>query len=408
MKSFSRGNLKVASASLRSNKARSFLTMLGIIIAVSSVITIVSIGQGVKQQVHTQISRTGKDLIAVRPGQVDTASLGGFKLLSSVQTNSALSQRDLDIIQKTPGVGAAVPLGVVGGAVRAERGSYGDGPVVAAGDKLASLLNQGMAYGAFFSGDENTANVAILGAHAADAMFNDMVPLGQTFSFRGQQFMVRGVLNDFASTPLSGDIDFNNAIFIPYADSQQLTNNNIAPYEILARPLRPAQADTVIAAVHANLLNLHGDSHDFSVVKQGDNLATAGSVIKLLTELVAGVAAVSLFVGGIGIMNIMLVSVTERMHEIGIRKAVGATSRQILYEFMSEAFVLSVVGVLVGILVAGIVVLVLRIGTDLTPIIQWQIVLLAAAVSIAIGVLFGSAPALKAARKDPIAALRNE
>jgi len=407
MKTLSRGSIRAAIKALRTHKGRSFLTMLGVIIGVSSVITIASIGQGIKDQVSGQINHVGKDLITVRPGQQAVTSVGDLKLFSSFQTNGTLSNRDLSTVQKTHGVGKAVPLGIVGGTARGERGTYSAGPVLATTDEFANVINQGMQYGTFFMNNDDTEGV-VLGAHAAAAMFNELVPLGQTFNFRGQDFVVRGVLNDFGSAPLSTDVDFNNAIFIPYAASQLLTNNATSTYEILAKPAVASQADAVVSNIHASLLKLHGDDHDFTVLKQADNLAATTRVLDLLTQLVTGAAAISLLVGGIGIMNIMLVSVTERMHEIGIRKAVGATNRQILSEFMSEAIVLSCTGVVIGVIVSLIVNLLLRLFTSLTPVVVWPAIIVAAVVSIAIGVLFGSAPALKAARKDPIAALRSE
>lgn len=407
MKTLSRGSLRVAAKSLRAHKGRSFLTMLGIIIGVSSVITVVSIGQGIKHQVVGQINQSGKDLITVRPGQPATSSVGDLKLFAGFPSTGTLSDKDLQAVQKTTGISKTAPLAIIGGSVRAETGNYTAGPVVATTDQLASVLNQGMAYGAFLSSDDDTT-AAVLGARAANAMFNETVPLGQTFTFRGQEFMVHGVLNTFTSAPLSADVDFNNAIFISYAAGQLLTNSATGSYEILAKPAAAQATDTAVAHVQASLLKLHGDSHDFTVLKQSDNLAATSRVLDLLTELVTGAAAISLLVGGVGIMNIMLVSVTERMHEIGIRKAVGATNRQILSEFMSEAVVLSFVGALIGVVIALIIDVVLRISTGLTPVVEWQVVVLAALVSILIGVLFGSAPALKAARKDPIAALRSE
>ena len=408
MKSLSRGSIKAAAKSLRTNKGRSLLTMLGIIISVSSVITVAGIGQGVKNQVVGQINHTGKDLITVRPGQVQTSSLAGLKLFTTRPGGGSLSARDLTTVQRAHGVGQVSPLAIVGGGISSERGEYRAGQVVAASDDLAQIMNLSVAYGAYFNGDDDGQNVAVLGAHAADVMFDQNVPLGQTFMFRGQQFMVRGVLDNQASSPLSNDIDFNNAIFIPYTTARQLTDNTVAAYEIVAKPARVSQAPAAEANVRAGLLKLHGDTHDFTVLTQSDNLAITSSVLDLLAELTTGVAAISLLVGGVGIMNILLVSVTERMHEIGIRKAVGATNRQILSEFMAEALVLTVVGVVLGVVASVIINVLLRILTTLTPAFQWQVMLVAGGVSVAISLLFGTVPALKAARKDPIAALRNE
>jgi putative ABC transport system permease protein len=152
----------------------------------------------------------------------------------------------------------------------------------------------------------------------------------------------------------------------------------------------------------------HDGTKDFSVLQASDSLAATISVLGLLTKLTVIAAGISLFVGGIGIMNITLVSVTERLHEIGIRKAVGATNRQILGEFVTEAVLLTLTGAILGILVSLAINVVLRTLTDIQPVVQWQPIVAASGISIIIGILFGSVPALKAARKDPISALRGE
>jgi len=408
MKSLTRGNFGVARTSLRSNRWRSFLTMLGIIIGVSSVITVVSIGQGIKQQVAHQINHVGRDLITIRPGHIDPASLHSLNILSVTPSSGSLSSKDVRAVQKTGGVGITVPLGIVGGTVKSGTGEYLAGPVVATTGQLPSILNQSVAYGDFFNADDDGNDVAVLGQRAATKLFNQQVPLGQTFNFRGHDFMVRGILNDFATAPLAADIDFNNAIFIPQTTAEALTNNSVTPYEILAKPANPNDTNKTATAINSSLLKIHGDSQDFTVLRQDQTLAQTTGVLNLLTQLITGVAAISLLVGGIGIMNIMLVSVTERLHEIGIRKAVGATNRQILSEFIAEATLLSVIGSVIGIFISLVVNLVLRILTSLAPVVDWKIIVLASGVSIIVGILFGSAPAFKAARKDPIAALRGE
>jgi putative ABC transport system permease protein len=407
VRALSHGNVKASWKAVRRNRARSFLTMLGIIIGVSSVISVVSIGEGVKHQVTQQINHVGDSVITVRAGQLSTSVNNRFNLLSGLRVNGSLSPNDLSSVQQSAKGSTVVPLAVIGGTVSADKGVYRTGPVIATNQDLPRILNQSMEYGAFFPSGVNT-NVAILGVNAAQRMFNDEVPLGDTFTFMGQQFTVGGIFNTFYTPPLSTDIDFNNAIYIPYTIGQQLTNNSLLPYEILVKPASLNQVNKTVSTIRSGLIKNHGDSNDFSVLKESQTEAATDSVLSLLTELIGGAAAISLFVGGIGIMNITLVSVTERMHEIGIRKAVGATNRQILNEFMTEAIVLSVTGGLLGIVAAGVVDIVLRLTTSLAPVMQWQVVVLAAGLSIIIGILFGTAPALKAARKDPIAALRNE
>jgi ABC-type antimicrobial peptide transport system permease subunit len=383
------------------------MTMLGIVIGIASVVTVASIGEGIKQQITKQINHAGDTLITIRPG-ADQMVHGSLRSLITPQATGSLSEKDVATVSHAPNISLSAPLVLVTGQVEAHHGAYTTGSVVGAGNNFPQLVNQTVAYGTFFTDDDANEDVAVIGEHAAEALFDSEVPLGQTFTFRGKQFIVQGILNEFAAVPLSSDISYNDAIFIPYSTARTLTSGSAQPYEILAKADSKQHVGQTVDTLKNSILKNHGNTHDFSVLKASDSLATTDSVLSLLTELTLIAASISLFVGGIGIMNITLVSVTERMHEIGIRKAVGATNRQILGEFVAEAVVLSVFGAIVGIVVSLIINLVLRILTNIAPIVQWQVMLVATLVSVAIGILFGSVPAMKAARKDPIAALRGE
>jgi ABC-type antimicrobial peptide transport system permease subunit len=407
MRSPTRGNFAQARKMIRAHRARSYMTMLGIVIGIASVVTVASIGEGIKQQIAKQINRAGDTVITVRPG-ADQAVHGSLRSLVAPRATGNLSDADTNTIRRTPRVVQSAPLALVAGDLKAEHGSYTAGPVVGAGNDLPKLVNQTIAFGGFFTDDDAGEYVAVVGAHAALALFDREVPLGSTFTFRGHEFSVRGIFNEFPPIPLSSDISYNDAVFIPYSTAQALTKKSIQPYEVLAKADSKQSVDSVASTINASLLKNHGGTQDFSVLKASDNLAASSSVLDLLTKLTFIAAAISLFVGGIGIMNITLVSVTERMHEIGIRKAVGATNRQILGEFMSEAIVLCVFGAITGVVVSLVINLMLRILTSLAPVVQWQVIVGATLVSVLVGIIFGTVPALKAARKDPIAALRGE
>lgn len=411
MSTMTRGNVKMALASVRSTKWRSMLTMLGVIIGIVSVVMVVGIGEGVKQEVAKEINQFGEDLITVRPGNLTKNNgkmIANTDLLFGLNSISGLTEQDLDTIRWSDNVRLAAPLSVVPGAVKAENRQLENSLVLATSAELPEAINREVRYGEFFDSKEDTSNVAVIGRHVAQTLFDDNVPLGQTFIFRGQTFTVRGMFDEFKSTPLSPVSNFNNAIFIPYKLAEKLTGNSTQMYSILAKPKTSALLDPAINSIEYRMLKAHGNEKDFSVLNQEASLESSSNVLSLMTTMIAAVAAISLLVGGVGIMNIMLASVTERMHEIGVRKAIGATNRQILNQFVMEAAVLSLVGGIIGVALSLVGVYGLRIYTDLKPVISWEAILIATGVSLAIGIIFGAVPAIKAASKDPIEALRHE
>ncbi len=407
-----RHDINLAIRAIRASKGRSFLTVLGIVIGIVAVVSIVDISQGVKQQVSGQINELGKNLITIRPGQLlDKNGAGivtGLNLLSPFGNVSTLTQGDVQTVSSTYGVKDSVPLTTVSGQITVDGQPSASALVIGAGDQLPAALNQSIAYGSFFDSTNDTTNVAVIGQQAALSLFDEDIPLGHQFSFHGQQFIVLGIFNQFDTAPLSLNANFNQAIFIPYQVSEQITNNAAPIDEILVKPNNLKQVDTVAAALNKNLLNSHGGQQDFSVLKQNQSLAVTSSVLNSLTVLISVIAGISLLVGGVGIMNVTLVSVTDRTREIGIRKAIGATNRQILDQFVIEAMVMSITGGIIGVIFSLIVDYVLRVTTSLEPVITWQIIVIATGVSLLVGIVFGALPAFQAARKDPIDALRYE
>ncbi len=408
MKSLSRGNLKAALRTVRATRWRSLFTVLGVVVGVVSVVTVVSIGEGIKQQITGQINHLGQDLITIRPGTVltDGNALHSLGLLSAAGSANPLTADDLKTAQTTAGVQAAVPLSIVPGTVQIGTQQFEHAVVIGTSENLPTVLNQTVQYGAFFDGNDQHKNLAVIGANLSQSLFGATVPLGREFSFRGQQFIVGGIMNSFDTPPLAIDTDFNNAIFIPYSLAQALNRNSAPIYEILAKPSDSKHIAHTEQALTAGLRKARGGQIDFSVLTEQQSQRATNKILNLLTNMISAIAAISLVVGGIGIMNVMLVAVTERTHEIGIRKAIGATNRQIRSQFLAEAVVLGLIGGVVGVVLSLVTNLILHLTTNLQPVISWQIMLLAVGVSLLVGIIFGLMPALKAAHKEPIDALR--
>ena len=406
-------HIRIALGSIRAARFRSFLTMAGIIIGVVSVITIASLGEGIKHQLSGQASSAGNDLITVRPGKLvdrdEKGQIAGINLLSFL-SSSSVTEKDYKTIQDDPNIQNAVPFSVISGVPSIGKGQFNDGFVMATNDNMLSVVTQKVEFGNFFKEEDGAKKrVAVIGQQVAEKLFKENVPISKTMQIRGQDFVVSGVLEKVPPNPLNPEADFNNGVFIPYEAGREIAGSDLKIYEVLARPRskEPAKVDQAIASLNNGLKANHDQQEDFTVLRQEDMLSVADSLLNMVTRTVTAMAAITLFVGGIGIMNVMLVSVTERTREIGIRKAVGATNRQIQTQFLIEAGVLSVWGAFIGIFIAVFINLMFRILTNLQPIITWQIAVVSVFASVIVGVVFGVIPALKASRKDPIEALRS-
>lgn len=398
------GNCRLALESVKATKARSFLTMLGIVIGVVSVVMMVCIGEGIKRQIDGQTSRFGKQVVIVRPSAGTSGVLTGEGL--PVGATPMLTTADVDVIRKVPGVTEVVPLSAISGTAKADY--QVEAPlVVATTPNFSTVVNQKIEYGGFFENTENN-QTAVLGSSIAHKLFADNAPLAQTFKFRGQEFVVAGVFKQFSAPPFSVEANFNDAIFLPSATVETMLGSAPGIYQILAKVNDASNTKQVATAIDRSLAVSHGGAHDVRITGVGKRGGGADTMLRIITLMTIIAAAIAFVVGGVGIMNVMLLSVTERIHEVGLRKAVGATNAQILRQFMAEAFVISAAGALLGLLISLLLVVCLRLYTSIQPAFVWQIMAVAPLVAIATGVIFGSFPALKAARKDPIEALRHE
>lgn len=403
MLSIRKGYLHLALESLRSSRMRSFMTMLGIIIGVMAVIVIVAIGQGVKEQIGNQANRYGSNILLVRPNQTSNGITGNGLPGGA---GSLLTKDDMSTIQNVPGVQAVVPLSAILGAVKGD--NKVDTPlVIATTPELGDILNHKIEYGGFFGANDGE-HVAVLGSEIAKQIFNDNAPLGQQFTFRGQNFLVAGVFSEFPAAPFSLEANYNQAIFIPYETAESMMKSSPQVNQLFIKAKPGVDTTKLAESVHGALTSAHGGANDTLVLPPGAKGSSSDQTLHLLTLMTIGVAIVAFIVGGVGIMNMMLVSVTERIHEIGLRKAIGSTNHQILRQFVTEAFALCTIGAVLGFVFSLATIGLLRLYTSLEPVVVWPVALLVPLAALGIGVLFGTIPAIKASRMDPIEALRHE
>ena len=404
-------NVKMALSSIRTAKVRSFLTMLGVIIGVMSVVMTVSIGEGIKNQVLSQIGKLGNNIITVRPGKSDAKGAGkisGVSFSAPIST-STLSDADVVAIKALPGVINASPNAVITGAVTsAENSDYSAGVVIATTNDTRAVLNQTVEFGEFFEPSDATKNVAVIGNSVAADLYDQRDPIGRVITIKGEEFIIRGILTAAPENPLNLGPNLNNAIYVPYEAGKKLVGGTAQISEINIKVKDGQTLEKISSTIKDTLYKNHNNQEDFTLVEQTEYLALANQIFTILTSFVAAIAGISLLVGGIGIMNIMLVSVSERTREIGVRKAIGATNQQILSQFLVEATVISIFGGIIGVLLSLLASFIIRISTTIHPSISLETILIATGVSTLVGVCFGMAPAIQAARKDPIEALRHE
>ncbi|HYG84314.1 MAG TPA: ABC transporter permease [Verrucomicrobiae bacterium] len=400
-------NIRIALESLRSTRVRTALTTLGIIIGIASITMVLALGEGAKQAVATQVKHLDQNILVIRPGKVTRHNATGaidYNPLSSYAATT-LTENDLETTRKQPGVAAAAPLMLINGSIKKGEASAKDAFIVATTPELASTLKINAAQGQFLDGT-TARDTVVIGESLSVALFGTDQTIGQRLKLKGQDFTIIGVLKKIKNPIGINGINFDMAAIVSL-DAGKGFNQGIAQIQQLTvKAKSAAELPAIKKTLTEALLKNHDGEEDFAVLGGKEAADVSSSFFQVLTSMVAVVASISLIVGGIGIMNSMLVGVAERTREIGIRKSIGASNRHVFSQFLIESLIMSLTGGVFGFLLAYIVAYGISLFLPFHPAFSWGIFGLAMGVSLVVGVVFGLFPAFRAARKDPIVALR--
>ena len=409
MASLIRTHFKLAKNSIRENKTRSFLTCLGIAIGVASIILILSLAGSISGLVKGEVDKIGSDLIVVRPDSTKDTVTGIVEELTSANSfqQSNLSIGDVETISKLENTSAVAPIAVSTNTIQSEKNNFPSIPVLGTTPDFIKIEPFSMRFGSFLSDNSEEGNTVVLGHTLSLALFNTInSTVGKTITIMGEKFMVVGVLDEINSSINFDNVDFDNAAIIDIKSLDKIMGSTQIQ-QINVKATNTDSLPEISKEITDALRNQKLGDENYSVT-YGDAIThPTSSLLTIVSGMLTAVAAISLVVGGIGVMNIMLVSVAERSHEIGVRKAVGASGRSILMQFLFEALILSILGGIFGLLLGYILAFLLSIITPFSPFISWEIILVTFLTTLLIDIVFGIYPDLKAAAKDPIDSLKH-
>ncbi|HJP84273.1 MAG TPA: ABC transporter permease [Fimbriimonadaceae bacterium] len=396
-------NSRAAIRSLLEQWQRAVLSSLGITVGSTAIILLISIATGVQQDVSRQVSDLGVNLLIVLPGRIDEGSMFNASMIGI----SYLSEADADRIESIPGVKGAVPISFVGGGIRYRENRSPSTLVLATEPEWFQMRNMKLAEGRLFDNSDVNRPVCVVGGVANKKLFPKGGGLGRSIDYNGELFQVLGITADVAAeNSLLSMGSFENVMYIPltYAKKKE---PKLQINRIMVQVDPSVEPKRLLHSVEL-LLGKRLDRESYSVLTQEDLLNLVFKIMGILTWLLTGLTSIALFVGGVGIMTVMLMSVNERAKEIGIRKTVGASRKDIFQQFLMEAVVLAIVGGATGLLLSYVACVALVWWTPIKPLMTLQIVALSFTVCLSVGAGFGLLPAMRAASKHPVEAIRHE
>lgn len=401
-----RVHLKLARTSIQENRTRSFLTCLGIAIGVASIILILSLMGSISQLIAGQVKNIGANLIVVRPKSTKDMVTGVIEELTASNSyqKSNLTLKDIEIISELENITAVAPIAISTNTVVTDKNQINSVVVLGTQEDFIKIQPLDLKYGSFIN--ENSENTVVVGHMLSLKLFNTMNAVGKTLTLMGEKFIVSGVLSQVEESINFSNVDFDNTLIMNIGALDKVSGSTQIQ-QINIKTKNTASLIDVTKNIQKNLMEYKKGENNFMVISGKQITHPASSLFMIISSMLALVAGISLVVGGIGVMNIMLVSVAERTHEIGVRKAVGASSQNILMQFLFEALILSLMGGVLGLVLGYMLAFFISIMTPFKPYISVEIILMTFLTTLIVGVLFGIYPALKAATKNPIDSLKH-
>lgn len=391
---------------LKSNRVRTLLTVLGITIGIASVTCILAISGGVKQMIGGQVEALDGRIAVIRPS-VQTRDPNALinPIIQQTFSVSTLTEADIQALTGMKNLDAVVPLMTIDGSLKTDRKTVKDSTILATTPNFTKATHVSMKAGQFLD-DATDSTTAVIGEDLSLELFNTDRPIGQLFTMRGQQFTVIGVMKR-SNNPINfNNVDLNRAVIVNFERGKLFHQGRSQIQQINLLAKDASNLAELTSHAKQKLLSQHLDEEDFSITTGDAITRPSNQLFNAITDVMTAIAAISLFVGGIGIMNIMLVGVAERTREIGIRKAVGANQYNITAQFLMESLIISLLGGLFGYILGYVMAFSVSVFLYFTPAFTWQTAATAFAMATVVGVVFGSYPAIKAARKNTIVSLR--